>query len=183
MKRIEGIEALRLVMAFTVVLLHSIPESFGPEFEPVKMICRAAVPFFLLASGYFLKSFNSIDKDIFFRPLIKLAPIYVFWMIVYYLVAFATGSEWIPLNAHALLSGGLAYHLWYLPASGFAIVAVSFGLATVGLRATAAVCAVFALAAFATGPYHDVLGLPGEPRRGGLFVAPSYVCTGYLIAQ
>lgn len=183
MPRALGIDAIRFVMAYLVVLLHSMPIQPGTEFTLISILCRAAVPFFLITSGYFISPSLKPSLSIIAGPLRKSLPVYAFWMVVYYSVAAATGISDLRFGPRDLVSGGTAFHLWYLPAAGFALVFVASGVCTIGVVATGLLSLSLALIALAFGPYHDIIGLPGQPRRGGLLLAPSYVFLGYWIAR
>ena len=56
------------------------------------------------------------------------------------------------------------------------------GISVIGFRATVLICAALAVLALALGPYHDILNLSGNPRRGALLLAPSFVILGYSFA-
>lgn len=181
--RAVGIDAGRIVMAFLVVAVHALPVGGAAGFAIVGMLCRCAVPFFFMAAGYFLKVPRRFTATLLLKPLIRLVPIYGFWMLVYYGVAAATGVVPVRLGLRDLLSGGTAFHLWYLPALGIAMVLVPAGILVAGPRATGIVCAVLAGEAIAFGTYHDLLGLPGSAQRGGLLIAPLFVFAGYAVAR
>ena len=180
--RIQGIDAGRFVMAFLVVTLHSLPHG-GVDASIVGMACRCAVPFFLIASGYLQKPPERFYADVLTRPLSRLLPIYLFWMVVYYAVAGLSGIRPVHLDVRDLISGGTAFHLWFLPALGVALVLVPSGARVLGLRTTGLACAALAAAAIAFSTYHDVLHLPGSARRGGLMVAPLLVFIGHWLAR
>jgi surface polysaccharide O-acyltransferase-like enzyme len=181
-RRIEGIDAGRVLMAFLVVSLHSLPRS-GTGASIIGMVCRCAVPFFLIASGYLQNPPERFAWDVLSRPLRRLLPIYLFWMAVYYAVAGASGIRPVHLDVRDLISGGTAFHLWFLPALGGALVLVPVGVLVLGRRATGLACAALAAAAIAFSTYHDVLHLPGSARRGGLMVAPLLVFIGHWLAR
>lgn len=181
-RRIPGIDAGRCLMAFLVVTLHSLPRG-GSAASIIGMACRCAVPFFLIAAGYLQNRPERFTADILTRPLARLFPIYLFWMIVYYAVAYVGHVRPIHLDLRDLISGGTAFHLWFLPALGVALVLVPAGVLVLGSRATGLLCAALAAAAIAFSTYHDVLHLPGSARRGGLMVAPLLVFIGHWLAR
>lgn len=183
MMRQKGLDAGRFVMSFLVVLLHSMPIQQDEKYSYLSILCRSAVPFFLITSGYFLRIGTVLDFGTIKSQFFKLFPIYVFWMIVYYGIAEATGMGGLRLRPLDLLSGGTAFHLWYLPAVGAAIVLVTYSIMVLGFGWSSVICATLALVALVSGPYHDVFALSGEARRGGLLIAPSFVLLGYAIAK
>ena len=181
-RRIQGIDAGRFVMAFLVVTLHSLPRGVTGA-SIIGMLCRCAVPFFLIASGYLQNPPGRFAGEVLARPLWRLLPIYLFWMVVYYAVAGVSGIRPVHLDVSDLVSGGTAFHLWFLPALGVALVLVPAGVLVVGRRTTGVACAALAAAAIAFSTYHDVLHLPGSARRGGLMVAPLLVFIGHWLAR
>lgn len=181
-RRIEGIDAGRVVMALMVVSLHSLPRG-GTAASIIGMACRCAVPFFLIASGYLQNPPGRLAWEVLSRPLWRLLPIYLFWMAVYYAAAGVSGIRPVHLDVRDLISGGTAFHLWFLPALGSALVLVPMGVLVLGRRTTGLACAALAAAAIAFSTYHDVLHLPGSARRGGLMVAPLLVFIGHWLAR
>lgn len=181
--RSAGIDAGRFVLACLVVVLHACSGKTEPWAVAVTMACRGAVPFFFIVSGYFLRIPDRLSASVVTRPLVRLLPIYIAWMLLYYAVAWVTGVQPLQFGIKALLSGGTAYPLWYLPALGFAMVVVPVGILTMGWRLTALACAALALYALASGPYHDLLGLAGEPKSGGIVAAPMFLFIGCALAK
>jgi surface polysaccharide O-acyltransferase-like enzyme len=146
------------------------------------MICRAAVPFFFITSGYFLARHQRFSVGVVLKPLRRLLPIYIFWMSVYFVFLLVIPIHPWSFGFRDLLSGGTAFHLWFLPALGVALAIVGAGLSLAPSAITGIACAVLAAFALTRGTYHDVLGLHGAASRGGLFVAPLYVYVGTLLA-
>jgi fucose 4-O-acetylase-like acetyltransferase len=141
------------------------------------------VPFFFLTSGYFLRPAARPDLSVILKSLRRLLPIYVFWMLAYFIVVqFLPNQHW-SFSPRDLISGGTAFHLWFLPALGFALVLVSGGIGLVGMRATGAFCVALAVFGIYRGSYHDALHLPGIAQRGGLFIAPLFVYLGLLVKK
>lgn len=178
--RAFGIDAMRIVMAFAVVTLHAYLG--GVDAPLISIACRCAVPFFLITSGYFLKVPERLSPEIVTRPLLRLLPIYVFWMAIFYAFAYALDFP-LRFGVRDLLSGGTAFHLWYLPAVGVALAAVPCSLIVFGVGITGFLCGALALLTIVFGGYHDVLGLAGESKRGGLLVAPAFVFLGYMLRR
>src|SRR5579871_5387502 len=83
--RNQGVDAFRYLLAYLVVLLHSLPgnavtaDAVWPFW--LSSICRAAVPFFFVASGYFLKPAPGLAAVL--KPLKRLLPVYAFWFAIY----------------------------------------------------------------------------------------------------
>lgn len=181
--RNPAIDAMRYALAFVVVLLHSLPvnQVGHPAWVALAAIaCRVAVPFFFITSGYFLRPASRFDATLILRPLQRLLPIYLFWMLVYFIFLQVVPIQHWSFSPRDLISGGTAFHLWFLPALGFALMLVSGGISLVGLRATGALCVLLAMIGICRGSYHDALALSGAVQRGGLLISPLFVYLGVL---
>ncbi len=183
--RVAAIDAARFCLSFLVVLLHALPTAKSAPLGVtlVATACRIAVPFFFIATGYFMPRYGGLTSSLILRPVRRLLPVFAFWMTLYVALSHAFGLEGTQLRISTLLSGGAAYHLWFLPALGFALVAVGLGRALLGAWLTGIACAVLAGLALANGAYHDLLHLPGTSTRGGLLVAPMFVFIGTVLAD
>lgn len=188
-RRNLGIDAGRYALGFLVVLVHALSGNGKIEnlllTNIIKIACRAAVPFFFIASGSFCERSSSFSAQLVLKPLRRLMPIYVFWMFAYFLflqIVPVPSVSW-SFGLRDLLSGGAAFHLWFLPALGFALALVATGLKLFGTRITGLLCCGLALFSLADGAYHNVLHLAGSPKRGGLLVAPMFVYIGAMLAR
>ena len=187
-KRHFGIDAFRYGMAFCVVLLHVNSQTLsiaGYPYWPTiaQMSLRGAVPFYLISSGYFL---SPERKDIVFlitKPLLRLAPVYVFWMLCYFI--YLRLYQVVPWNwtIRDLISGGAAFHLWFLPALGVGLALVGVGVRFAGMTITGLICLILAAYSLANGSYHDTLGISGVASPGRTMIAPAYVFIGLLISR
>ncbi len=180
--RNTSIDAMRYVFSFAIVLLHCLPPAQHPPYPDwaalVAIACRVSVPFFFITSGYFLRPLARLDLSVVFKPLNRLLPIYLFWMLAYFVFLQICPIQQWSFSPRDMISGGSAFHLWFLPALGLALVLVSAGTSLTGIRATGTLCVVLAAIGVIFSSYHNVLHLPGNPQRGGLFVAPLFVYLG-----
>lgn len=178
--RHAGIEAARLALCLAVVLLHALPDPVPPAMVPVAAACRIAVPFFFIAGGFFLRVPDRWTWSILRRPG-KVAGLYAAWLVLYLLFFWVHGPPWRP-HGIDVLTGGAAFHLWFLPALAvsMALVASGFALGRPGL--TLAVAVALAAASLALGSDHQALGLP--LFRGTRFLgAPLFLCIGVILAR
>jgi surface polysaccharide O-acyltransferase-like enzyme len=182
--RETGIDAFRALAIFMVVLLHCLPLSVPDQplwATLVALPARAAVPFFFVASGYFLPRYDHLQPAMFLRPATRLLPAYLFWIPVYIAAnSVLDATPYIP-GWKALIAGGPGFHLWFLPALGAAMVIVSTGRLLVGDRITAIFCLALALAGLAGGTYHDLLFTTGAAGKGRILSAPLLVLAGALL--
>jgi len=116
--RAHGIDAFRLIGAFCIVLLHS---SYGALdagwVEAFRLLSRWAVPFFFIASGYFLHKRRDENGDL---PLGRIEPnltrllsILLVASLVYFPIKMLMGPE--PFRVEQLLVGNY-FHLWFIGA-------------------------------------------------------------------
>lgn len=116
--RAHGIDAMRLIGSFCIILIHSsfgiIPESWVDFF---RLISRWAVPFFFVASGYFLNKRRNESGDL---PLGRIEPnlnrligILLASALVYFPVKAAMGFDAFRIDQ--LLVGNY-FHLWFVGA-------------------------------------------------------------------
>ncbi len=191
----KGIEIFRVAAAFLVVAIHTSPlasYSSTADFIFTRVIARVAVPFFFMATGFFVLGGESARKS-----LKKLLCIYA-----------ASAALYLPVNVYAghLQSWGLLdliqqiffegtfYHLWYLPAAILGLLLTGSLLRRLGERRTAAAAiALYALGLLGdsywgliegvpvlNGAYNAVFALMGYTRNG-LFFAPVFMWLGYRL--
>lgn len=201
-----GIDYFRVVAALLVVAIHTYPlASLGAtaDFVLTRGVGRVAVPFFFMASAFFLFAPGADGTPRarkWTRFLVRTAWLYAAAILLYIPLNVYTGTirEWKhwPSALRALLVDGTFYHLWYLPASlvGAAIVgalltrlrigcvlALSTGLYAIGLLGDS----YYGLAAQAPPlkTFYDALFLFGDYTRNGLFMAPVFFALGALLAK
>ena len=182
-QRFMPIDAARYALSFLVILLHSLPIQSSGSFSTtlVASVCRVAVPFFFIAAGYFLHWRTTSNKELVIKICRRLLPIYFFWMVVYYCIFNGAFGQKFPIGFRELASGGLAYHLWFLPALCFALIFVGVGRALFGVCITGLACGVLAITSLINGAYHDVFGMTESATRGGILIAPIYVFIGSVL--
>jgi surface polysaccharide O-acyltransferase-like enzyme len=178
--RLVGIDLFRVVAFVAVVLIHTStlgdenPRSAGHIIEG---LCRFAVPYFFMVSGYFLGDrgfFSTVD-----RTMRRLFPIFLIWAMFY--CWFFTGAL-MPFTPHAIVqflyTGMPGYHLWFLPALGSAILIFAAARVKLGWLGLFVLAAAFYLVGLIFGPWHQLLGLPGFRGRDGPFFALTFVTIG-----
>ncbi len=122
----------KFIMSFFIIAIHVALFSDVNEwlyFTFVQIVCRLAVPFFAICTGYYTVGIIYSEKDEItgkkykqvFRNWIKLIRLYTFWTIAYLLYSI---PQWIKtgwFSFHAFLDYGVAavrsgsyYHFWYL---------------------------------------------------------------------
>lgn len=137
--RMVGVDIIRIVAALMVVFLHFSGVRAGHQpavvfGQVIHAFCRCAVPFFLLASGYFyprLSSSGRIKRHLSKLLWITIASsvLYIFfssWYTGQSLGAFLSNAftapaigKWLSYNYYPPIAGG---HFWYLYAALYALV-------------------------------------------------------------
>lgn len=126
------IDLMKYVAAMMIVGIHTqllsdVNENLG--FVVVQVICRLAVPFFALTTGYYLA--KQIDEgkksrfEILKKHWLKIFVIYAVWTVIYFVYTVLTRDESLLSIAHwyavDTVLYGCHYHLWYLLALLFAM--------------------------------------------------------------
>jgi surface polysaccharide O-acyltransferase-like enzyme len=184
--RLIGIDSARYLLCLAVALLHSLPGTAGHTTAIgatlIASACRAAVPFFFIASGYFMRVPPRWTPLVVTRPLARLLPVYVAWFLIYAAIdALALGYADMP-SVRSLLTGGSGFHLWFIPVLGVTLAALPTSIVMVGHRATTLMAIALAMLGLALGAYHGVLHLH---EVGGirLTMAPALVLIGHWFAR
>ena len=119
MQRNHGIDLVRLIAAFAIILLHSgygyIPQVYV---DNIRLLTRWAVPFFFLASGYLLAP--KIDTAFFGiqKSSRKLIFVFIISSIIYTPIQLLKGNSFQIQH----LFTGTFFHLWFISALLFGIV-------------------------------------------------------------
>jgi surface polysaccharide O-acyltransferase-like enzyme len=107
-----GIDSFRYILCFPVALLHSLPGMAGHTTTIwatiTACVCRGAVPFFFIASGYFMRTPLSWRPEMLIRPIGRLLPVYIAWFCVYAGIQAVQARHIDGLTVHGLLTGGHA---------------------------------------------------------------------------
>lgn len=198
-----GIDCFRFIAALLVVAIHTSPlESFSEtgDFILTRVLARVAVPFFFMASGFFLMGRYVYHHDKLIQFLKKTAWVYGAAILVYipvnvYNHSFS-GENFLPEMVKDILFDGTLYHLWYLPAAmiGAAIawglmrkldypgaLAVGILLYMIGLFGDS----YYGIAAqfpWAMGFYDQIFQV-SDYTRNGVFFAPIFFILGGWMAQ
>ncbi|WP_374412878.1 acyltransferase [Novosphingobium colocasiae] len=109
-----GIDALRIIAALAVVLIHVHYELVpGAALQPwLRAPARFAVPTFFALSGYFLADSRGLPQGA-ARRIPRIARIFAFACLLYLPFALIQHRALDPLS---LLTAGTWLHLWFLPA-------------------------------------------------------------------
>lgn len=179
--RAIGVDAARVVAIFLVAILHALPTE-PTDHLPLwasltGCVARVAVPFFFVASGYFMRSTGE-TVDLLMGPVKRILPVYAFW----YLFYVAVGGGVQTLGIKQIIAGSAAIHLWFLPALMLSLVGVGLLLRFAGLRVTGLLVTALAAYGLFSGAWHEALtGVAGT--RAGMQSAPLLVFLGVLLKR
>lgn len=204
-----GIDTFRIIAAILVVTVHTSPLldlNETADFILTRVIARVAVPFFFMASGFFL--FLAATGDRRDSPpagrlitfLKRTAVLYGVSTLLYLPVAVYAGQTqawwYIPGLLKAVLFDGTFYHLWYLPAAMLGATLVWFLRRALPAGWALAVCLLlYAIGLFGDSYYGLTQAVPAVTAwygklfayfgytRNGLFLVPVFFMFGALIAR
>jgi surface polysaccharide O-acyltransferase-like enzyme len=188
-ERNSDIDAIRFVGFCAIALLHTVTTN-QPTITAYALIDHAtrwAVPVFFMLSGYLMETGRRSAFQKWKRAAIRLAVIFVAWEVIYYgLRAVVLGPDPRPSPIGLLLSGGVAWHLWFLPSLGLCLTLFLL-LRRFGWAVLIAVAGLFFLAGLAFGPYAPVSGagrlIEIGTRSGPFFGLIFVVLGGYIAAH
>lgn len=204
MKKNQGIEQFRVILAMMVVAIHCLPlHRLWPDGDILITLTlfRIAVPFFFMISGYYVFSDLATQNSYPARQRIwlfikKQLQVYLIATLLFLPLAWYSGILGLnmPLDTfiQTFLVNGILYHLWYFPAI------ITGGLLVMGLLTRLSFKQVFFIA---VGLY--VVGLGGDSwsglaaqtpitplyslifqlldgTRNGIFFAPLFLILGVL---
>lgn len=197
-----GIDWFRLLAAVLIVANHTSPLlSYDPtaDFILTRIIARVGVPFFFMATGFFLVTSMLAGGDSLRKFLLKTTKLYLVAMLLYLPVLVYKGYFAEPDMPLALLKDivfdGTLYHLWYLPAVMLGAWIVYILLRAFTMQTALAITALLYVIGLLGDSYYGLVeqlpvlqGLYAvlfqffDYTRNGLFFAPLYLLLGGMIA-
>lgn len=197
-KAYPGIDAFRIVAAILVIAIHTYPLAdlnSTADYLAAHVVCRIAVPFFFMASGFFLFPAGTDPLNALPRFLKRSVCIYAAAIALYIPVNLYTGyfktEHLLPAMLRDVFFDGTFYHLWYLPAAILGACIAGFCLRRLGIKGAFAVCAVLYLIGLFGDSYYaiaervpfvrnfyDALFSVFDYTRNGIFFAPLFFVLG-----
>lgn len=155
----SGIDVFRLVAALLVVAIHTSPLasiSADADFLLTRVLARLGVPFFFMASGFFvLERRGAVTRFLKRTALLYLAAIVLYLPVNGYMGSFRGLS--LRDLAQLVLVDGTLYHLWYLPAVMTGVLIAVALLRLGGLRAALIVAALLYLIGLGGDSYYGLV--------------------------
>lgn len=187
-----------IAAAILVIAIHTYPLAdlnSTADYLAAHVVCRIAVPFFFMASGFFLFPAGTDPLDALPRFLKRSACIYAAAIALYIPVNLYTGyfktEQLLPAMLQDIFFDGTFYHLWYLPAAILGACIAGFCLRRFGSNGAFAVCAVLYLiglfgdaitpsrnASLLSEIFMTALFSVFDYTRNGIFFAPLFFVLG-----
>ncbi len=185
------IDKARWLLAYLILIIHFRPLSgFNPtvDFASAQVVARIAVPFYFMATGFFLDFDQKARVKAWLINILKLT---LLWSLIYLpfrLQAYFTGQANILMD---ILHLGVHVHLWYLPASIFAVLLLGFLLKHIKLRTILLIGFILYFIGLFGDAYYGFSSFLGieqlvddylyifETTRNGLFFGFFFVSLGY----
>ena len=149
------------------------------------VLCRVAVPFFFMVSGFFLFWGGFADTGSVKKFLGRTAGMYGLSMLVYLPINLYAGQLTFPEVIGDVLIGGTMYHLWYFPALMLGVLVVTWLLRRLGVKRTLIVAAVlYGIGLFGDSYYGLIEGVPFLYRAyEALFSVFEYTRNGLFLRR
>jgi len=191
------IDRIKYFVSFLVLVIHFRPLSDYNsiiDFSSAQIVARIAVPFFFISSGYFL-GVNGLSKQTIIKSLKKNLRLYLIWTLVYLPISFIF---YMPIYNNILINLtviGFYYHLWFIPALIFSIIAIYLLSHYLKPLSITLIAFIFFFIGVFGDAYHGVLpsGFMLDTMnqyldiftttRNGLFFGFFFVSLGYLIQK
>ncbi len=208
-KKYAAIDIMKYVSALLVVCIHTYPfyevsETFNTYW--IQTVCRMAVPFFFVTSGFFFFRKWSSDWQETKTNLIhyekRLLKIYLIWTVIYlpYTIWDYAHANFQLYHIFAylrdVLLNGSYYHLWFLPALMLATAIVTYLYHRRGLKSVLRISIILYIFGYLINVYAPVwesftytnflLGFFNKlftTARNGLFFGPIYVAIGLVLTR
>ena len=194
-----NLDIARLMASFLIVAIHISPfDQINSEFDFffTRILCRIAVPLFLMITGYFLLDKGLKDINILKNYTKKILKIYLICIIIY-----------LPINIYAhsfenmnvvtflkdILINGSFYHLWYFPALILGLWITYLLIKKLGTKSIVIISLLYIIGLFGDSYYglvemnnftnylYNCLFKIFNYTRNGLFYVPIFIYLGYLI--
>lgn len=202
-KAYTGIDYFRFAAALLVITIHTSPLAAFSEtadFFLTRITARVAVPFFLMATGFFLISQYAYDAGKLYHFLKKTAVLYGISILLYVPLNIYNGyfsmDHFLPEMLKDLVFDGTMYHLWYLPASMLGAVTAWCIVRKLGIRRGWVVTLLFYAAGLLGDSYYGAASkIPllktiyenifeiSDYTRNGIFFAPVFLVMGGMAAD
>lgn len=201
MKKIQiGMDKFKIISAILIIAVHTYPfGSINENFDFVftHVLCRIAVPFFLMVTGYFVLPKAIENKKTLINYTIKILKIYAICILLYLPVGIYAGKfKKIGILGilKAIFIDGTFYHLWYFPALVLGIWLTYLIIKKInGKKALFVLIPLFIIGLFGDSYYgisekfaiikmiYSMIFKVFEYTRNGNFFVPIFLYFGYML--
>lgn len=184
------VDIVKLFCSFLVVAIHTEPfRNYVWAERGFNILTRFAVPFFFVASGYFL-FINGYDKKRVLHQLGRIIKLYVVWSVIYLPVLIINSIEKGNGVINALVSffwNGTWTQFWYLAATIYAIIILYFLFPILKQRGMFILCAFLYVIGLMISTYSPLTSaLVGTEvsveTRNAIFYALPYMYMGAFLS-
>jgi surface polysaccharide O-acyltransferase-like enzyme len=181
------IDALRILGAFSVIVLHTHFEGIltNASANAVFLCARWAVPFFFLVSGYFFEKKSRTNLDIEFTKSLKyLLGIFIVANAIYSVVALQTiyYSAKDVLSIRSIVLGNW-FHLWFIGAMIIGYTSLWF-VVSIGMEKAMSFIALFIMGfALFIGPYSTFNTLNIDLYFSKFIISVPFLFIGFLYSK
>ena len=196
------LDIFRIVAAFFVVAIHtSVLSSFSEnaDFFLTGILCRTAVPFFFMVSGFFVMPQIAKHFYTIIQTQKKLGILYVAAILLYLPLNIYAGQYFfqnVPCFLRAVFLDGTFYHLWYFPAIMEGMLLLSLLQCFCSKKICFFICLILYLIGMGGDSYYGITAkVPvfysfyeayfhiGTYTRNGIFFAPVFLCMGWILSD
>ncbi len=195
------LDKFRVIAAILVIAIHTYPLSSINEnldFAFTHIICRIAVPYFLLITGFFVLPKAMNNRNLLINYTFKIIKMYAICIILYLPINIYSGKlnsfNFVEILKDILINGTF-YHLWYFPAILLGIWITYFALKVFGKKKSLILFIfLFIIGLFGDSYYgiskefvitrkvYNLIFNIFDYTRNGLFFAPIFIYLGYFVS-
>lgn len=192
-----NLDTYRFLAALMVVAIHISPLvtiSNEIDFYFTRVICRVAVPLFLMITGYFILDKALSNKLTLISYIKKILHIYILCILLYIPINIYTGS-FNNINIINLLKdifiNGTMYHLWYFPGLILGLIITYFLIKKIPSKAGLVATILYILGLIGDSYYgifsnitlvnniYNIIFSIFDYTRNGVFYMPIFLYLGY----
>lgn len=184
MARKNGIDLFRLIGAFFIMILHASLGDLNETLEEnLRLLARWAVPFYFMASGYFLEpkisgnlfSFTKIQNNV-----SRLVTILITSSLLYSPFAVLNGDK---LNDIEILATGTYFHLWFIGSLIFGLFFLWYIYFIKKVFLLPLVSIIILILATFVNSYDLLIGLDFDHQFFRFLLSIPFLFLGYYIAK
>lgn len=201
----SGVDIAKYVASLCIVAAHvyiTSPITNSVSLFLVNSVFRLIVPFFFCCTGYFLEQKGITNRDVVFPYVKKLLKTYFIWSLVYIPMEILKMAGTNTLNAyniieylHMCVVQGTFVHLWYFPATIFAVLLLHFMLKKMSIKGVFCIAVLLYFVGMLGETYAGIM--PALPQwanalmdtykiifldtRNGLFFGMPFVLMGVVV--